>query len=131
MNIKSSIRPLGIIVVSLFGFLVIISQYADNSRFELTAQQMHDTVYDYDYTVDSLKMTKLDNPIVIDINEPTEFVARENVQNIPLSTILDEKHENLFNQSAPKVILSNDPVNAHEAWMLLTQLGYEGVFVME
>ncbi len=131
MNIKSSIRPLGIIMVSIFGFLVIISQYADNSRFELTAQQMHEVIQKADYIVDAKKLAQLDNPTLIDISAPTEFVAKDNVKNIPLSTILDEEYDPLFSNSSPKVILSSDPVNAHEAWMLLTQLGYEELFVME
>lgn len=129
---KSAVRPLGIIIVSLFGFLVIVTRYTDKGNFELSAQDMYAKVLSVNYTIERASLGQFNSPILIDIRGPESFIVQhqESVINIPVSSILDEEYKKLFKSDSPKIILAYDPVNAHEAWMLLTQMGYKQLFVM-
>ncbi|WP_421877911.1 rhodanese-like domain-containing protein [Marinoscillum sp.] len=130
---KASIRPLAIIILSMFGFLVIVSFYADKSQFELTAREMQVRVIATDYLLDSAKVSQLDSPIFIDIRDGHDFLMDQfnQAKNVPFSRLLDEDYSQVFSQQVPKVLLSYKSIPTHEAWMLLTQLGYEQVYVLE
>ncbi len=130
---KSSIRPLAIIVVSTFGFLLIVSFYADKNQFELTAKEVHDRVLITDYQLDSTAFVQLTDPYLIDIRDEHHYQIGhvDGAMNIPLSRILEEHYDELFQADRPKVILAHDPVKGHEAWMLLTQLGYSQLFLLK
>lgn len=130
---KASIRPLAIIILSMFGFLVIVSFYADKSQFKRTAREMQARVIATDYLLDSAKLSQLDNPIFINIRDEHDFLMDHfnQAMNVPLSRLLDEDYSQVFSQQVPKVLLSYKSIPTHEAWMLLTQLGYEQVYVLE
>ncbi|MFT7233814.1 MAG: rhodanese-related sulfurtransferase [Cyclobacteriaceae bacterium] len=130
---KSYIRPLGIIIISLFGFLLIISLYADKSNFEMNGKEMHQKVLSNYYTLSFGAEKQLENPILIDIRDAENFAINHLPKsiNIPLPSILDESNVDLFRKANPKVILAYEPIKAHEAWMLLSQMGFENLFVME
>ncbi|MFT6868222.1 MAG: rhodanese-related sulfurtransferase [Cyclobacteriaceae bacterium] len=130
---KSYIRPLGIIIISLFGFLLIISLYADKSNFEMNGKEMHQKVLSNYYTLSFGAEKQLENPILIDIRDADNFAINHLPKsiNIPLPSILDESNVDLFRKANSKVILAYEPIKAHEAWMLLSQMGFENLFVME
>ncbi len=130
---KSSIRPLGIITISIFGFLVILTMYNNKSNFQLTAKEMQAQVIMTNYVLHDSGISKLDNALLIDINEPHQYIISHAPEaiNIPLSQILDDEYQEYWVEDRPKILLSNDPIKAHEAWMLLTQLGIKGLFVSE
>ena len=124
---KSAIRPLAIIGISILGFLLIVVGYADTNKLKLTAEEMHTKISEADYLLEK----DIPSAQLIDIRSPEEFMLNnvEGTLNIPLSAILDKKYESIFGSEKPKVILAYDPIKAHEAWMLLTQLGYQNLFV--
>ncbi|WP_258099894.1 rhodanese-like domain-containing protein [Marinoscillum pacificum] len=128
---KSSIRPLGIIILSLFGFLLIVSFYADKSQFELTAKEMHGKVLHSGYRLDSTGLSQLVDPILIDIRNERSFLVDhlDHSVNVPLSQLLNDESLELIGQSRPKVIISDERIHANESWMLLTQMGYDSIFV--
>lgn len=130
---KPSIRPLAIITVSIFGFLVILTQYANKSDFEMTAKDIHKEVIKTNYVLNDSVLSKLENSSLIDIREPEQYIISHdtNAINIPLSSILNEEYQDIWRKDQPKILQSNDPVKAHEAWMLLTQLGIKSLFVNE
>lgn len=130
---KSSIRPLGIITVSIFGFLIILTMYNNKSNFEMTAQEMQVQVVMTNYALDSTAMAKLEGALFVDIRDPQEFITSgaSGTINIPLASILDDENVQFWRSNQPKVILSKDPVKGHEAWMLLTQMGVEGLFIKQ
>lgn len=124
---KSAIRPLAIIVISIFGFLLIIVRYADTNKLQLTAEEMHSKVSEIDY----LLKNDLPDALTIDIRSPQEYLTNsvEGSINIPMSSILDNKYETIFGSEKSKVILAHDPIKAHETWMLMTQLGYKNLYI--
>jgi|GEM_PF-3158963 len=128
---KSAIRPLGIITISLFGFLAIVSFYTDKSKLEYSGREMQEKALSTKYLLSEEEVHGLKNPQIVDIRDSKNYRLEheDDALNIPLSVILDEEYKNFFESSDPKVILAYDPVKANEAWMLMTQLGYENLYV--
>ncbi|MFY0624706.1 MAG: rhodanese-like domain-containing protein [Reichenbachiella sp.] len=130
---KSSIRPLGIITVSIFGFLIILTLFNNNSNFKLTAQEMHAKVILTNYMLDSAGIAEKENMIFVDLREPQEYLISHQKEaiNIPMSSLLEEQFQPIWGNNYPKVLYANSPIKGHEAWMLLTQMGVEKLFVSE
>ncbi len=130
---KYKIRPLGIIMVSIFGFLVILTFYTDKSQFELTGKEMHAKVLAANYKLSNEDALGMNGAKLVDIRDSKSFrlVPREGAINVPLASILSDENKAFFQTDAPKVLISDDAVQSHEAWMLLTQLGYENLYVTE
>ena len=130
---KPSIRPLAIITVSIFGFLIILTQYANKSNFEMTARDVHKEIIKTNYVLNDTEISKLKNSALVDIREPEQYIISHDPKaiNIPLSSLLDKEYQEFWHKDQPKILQSNDPVKAHGAWMLLTQLGIKGLFVNE
>ena len=120
-------------MVSIFGFLVILSFYTDKSQLELTGKEMHAKVIATNYRVAPEKVSDLTGALVVDIRDSKSFrlEPREGAVNVPLASILSDENKAFFATDAPKVLVSDDAVQAHETWMLLTQLGYENLYVTE
>ena len=78
-------------------------------------------------------MSDLEQPLIIDLRKPQIFAQKgmEGSINIPIAAILDQEYEQVFGDSNAKVLYADDPVNAHEAWMLLTQMGYKEIYVLK
>lgn len=129
---KSSIRPLSIIMISLFGFFLIITNYADKSDFQYSGKEMLEIVRSGSYTV-SLDTVKLNDEVIIDLRDSKQFSNNhfERAINIPLSDLLNTEYEDFFSSTSRKLLTSNDAADAHEAWMLLTQLGYKNLYVLD
>ena len=129
---KSSIKPLAIIIISIFGFLIIISHYADKSKLKLSAKEMQLIARATDYSINQKQLKDFQNTVLIDLREPNFYNVNHHDRaiNIPLSDILNEKFKNLFESEFPKVIQAHDPIKANEAWMLLTQLGYKKIYIL-
>ena len=130
---KSTLRTLGVIIVLFFGLLLLLTSKADKSDFKYSAREMLQLVTNTDYVIDSGYLKEMPGYTLIDLRKPEEFVLghAKDAINIPVASILDDKHKALFASDAPKVLLAHDPIRAHETWMLLTQLGHGNLWVME
>lgn len=130
---KSAIRPLAIIIVSLFGFLVIVSFYTDRSQLALTAREMQAKVLNNQYVVNIEQANKLPAVTFVDIRDGKAFrlAHKDGSINVPMAALLGEEYVSFFQNDSPKVMFSADPADAHEAWMLLTQMGYANLYVMD
>ncbi|XOV92909.1 MAG: rhodanese-like domain-containing protein [Bacteroidota bacterium] len=130
---KSSIRPIAIITISLFGFLVIISYYADESKFEFTGREMLEIVKDKNYMVSEDSIKSMGQVSLIDIRSQEQYIIKhiDGAVNVPLPDILNETHTDLLKNDTPKIIISDDQTKANETWMLLTQMGYSKVYVLK
>ena len=130
---KSTLRTLGVIIVLFFGLLLLFTTKADKSDFKYSAQEMLQLVSNTDYVIDSGHLKEMPQYTLIDLRKPEEFVQdhAEGTLNIPVASVLQDEHKTLFASDTPKVLLAHDPIRAHETWMLLTQLGYGNLWVME
>lgn len=129
---RSSVITLGIITVTFFGLLILLTRQAGQSNFKLNAQEMHQQAQKMDYVIQPGELTRMAGYKIIDLRAPGLSVPRhlQDTLTIPMAQLLDAEYQAFFEQRSPKVILAYDPTHAHAAWMLLTQLGYENLFVM-
>ena len=130
---RSTILTLGIIIVSFFALLILITSRAEKSNFKHSAQEMHQLATATDYVILPSELAKMPEYRLIDLRKPKAFIMahRDGAMNIPVSNILDDEFKTLFASAVPKVFLAHDPIHAHETWMLLSQLGYQNLLVME
>jgi rhodanese-related sulfurtransferase len=71
---------------------------------------------------------------LIDVRTPEEYenFHLDNALNIPLADILSPEWTDYLDQGVKMNILySNGTTSAHEAWMILRQLGYENNYVLQ
>ncbi|TRX54865.1 rhodanese-like domain-containing protein [Fulvivirga sp. M361] len=130
---RSTILTLGIIMVAFFALLIIVTSGVEKSSFKHSAQEMHRLATTTDYVILPSELAKMPEYRLIDLRKPKAFIIahKDGALNIPVSNILDDEFKMLFASAVPKVFLAHDPIHAHETWMLLSQLGYQNLLVME
>ena len=130
---RRSIITLGVIVVVFFSLLILLTSRIDQSEFEHSAHDMHVLIRDVDYVILPGELEEKRDHKLIDLRDPGRFAFHhlDGAINVPMASILEKKFQGLFSLDTPKVILAHDPIHAHTAWMLLTQLGYKNLFVMK
>jgi rhodanese-related sulfurtransferase len=128
---------LGVLVI-LLGFIFGIATIKVTSkyRFKKSASEMLGMV-----TTDKHKITFneasgliLDaNTVFVDIRTPKEYDGFhiQNAINIPYERLLDDEFANLFKRDQAKILYGNTSVTANAAWMILTQFGYENLYVLD
>ena len=125
--------PLAIVIISILGFFLIIVQVSEKSNLKYNAKEMHSKVISENYLLDKSKFDKLHEPKLIDIRNRETFTLKgiNGALNIPLSSILQEENLRQFKGPKAKVIIAYDPISANETWMLLSQMGYESIFILD
>jgi len=84
--------------------------------------------------VADLMIQKDPNLQLIDVRTPDEFLkfSLPGAINIPLSDLLSEEFKDLLDQDIKmNVFYSNGTLQANEAWMITTQLGYRNNYVLQ
>ncbi|MEO9474701.1 MAG: rhodanese-like domain-containing protein [Cyclobacteriaceae bacterium] len=99
----------------------------------MSAKQLHEQVLGRQYVIDSEQAVKMSNYQLIDIRKQEHYVVshEDGSLNVPLPSLLSEENQKLFKSDNTKIIMGHDPLKAHEAWMLLTQLGVENLYVLQ
>lgn len=107
--------------------------YAELSPEEL----LYKTSLNHYFTTDDVAnmMIKKDPLLIlVDIRTQQEFedYALPGSMNIPFDSLLSKNYQRYFNQDVYNVVLfSNGSLLADQAWLLLTRLGYENLYVMK
>jgi len=79
-------------------------------------------------------LTKNGNEIdLIDLRSPDQFLdnAITGAINIPFQRILEDEYRSYFTDNKLKVIYTDQESKAAEVWTLLTQMGYQNVYVLK
>jgi len=71
--------------------------------------------------------------VFVDIRTPKAYDGFhiQNAVNIPYERLLDDEFEDLFKGDQMKILYGNTSVQANAAWMILTQFGYEDLYVLD
>ncbi|RMG70460.1 MAG: rhodanese-like domain-containing protein [Bacteroidetes bacterium] len=134
---RSYLLGLGaVVLLALFALALITFQQIDPYAFPTPARGMVTRVQDGAHlltpaTVEAqLAAGELQ---VVDLRDPKRFAGYhlEGAVNIPLDRILDADFEPVLNSGKPTLLVSADGQQALQAWVLLTQYGYENLFVLE
>ena len=70
---------------------------------------------------------------VVDLRDPKRFASYhlDDATNVPLDRILDAEFVPVLGRGTPTLLVSHDGQQALQAWVLLTQYGYDNLFVLE
>lgn len=130
MNIN--IKILGVIIVFFFGLLLLLTSRMERSHLKYTAEEMVEKAKT-DYVVNKGDLQRLRGYMLVDLQEPQLFESDhfEGAINIPFATLLEEDSKEIWANNETKVITGATPMERHEAWMLLTQMGYEDLLVLQ
>ncbi len=128
---------LGSIVVILsiiFGIATI--KVTGKYRFKRSATEMLTRVNMHSQYLDITKakgLTRNDTVIFIDIRTPKEFAGYhiENSQNIPFDRLLDDDFVDILKDGRMKILYGSTSVGSNAAWMVLTQYGYDKLYVLD
>lgn len=128
--IINSGRTLALIVLSTFGFLLIITFSTRRSAMEYTARETYDIVSNTNYVVTTEVASMLNDPIVVTLASSPRETHQDAVM-ISLSEMLSDNSNEIWNSERPKLLVSDRSSETYEAWMLLTQMGYKDIYVLE
>jgi uncharacterized protein YacL len=125
-----NIRILGVIIIFFFGLLIFLTSRMEGSRFTYSAEEMFEKAQE-NYTLNEESLKDLKEPVIIDLNEPQIFANQslDGAINVPFAVILENEYQTFWRSNEPKVLTAREGTKAFEAWMLLTQMGYENLYV--
>lgn len=125
---------IAVIISIVFGFMTI--KVTGKYRFERSAYEMLERVNtrsQYLATTTAKDLTQNDTVTFIDIRTPKEFDGYhiENAQNIPFDRLLDDEHTEFLKNDQMKVLYGSTSVGSNAAWMILSQYGYDNLYVLD
>ena len=126
----------GIVVILSIVFGIATIKVTSKYRFERSANEMLDRVNTRSQYLGISKaeeLTQNDTVTFIDIRTPKEFDGYhiENAQNIPFDRLLDDEHIEFLKNDQMKVLYGSTSVGSNAAWMILTQYGYDNLYVLD
>jgi rhodanese-related sulfurtransferase len=70
---------------------------------------------------------------VVDLREPEHFAAYnlKGARNIPMKQVLDKSLKDFFESETPKLLVDQDGLQANQVWIILHQMGYPNLYVLE
>ncbi len=133
------IKLLGLIIVLLFAGLIFTSLKSSKKyRFNKAAEVQHSELIKANHFISpeeakALLSNQDDDYVIVDIRRPRDF---DNFHipgsvNIPLQRVLDDKFKPYLNNNKKKILYSAENIKANEIWLLLSQFGYDNLFVLQ
>ena len=124
-----------VIILSII-FGVATLKVTGKYRFQRSATEMLAKVNTQSQYLDMSEAKELvsnDTVIFIDIRTPKEFEGYhiENSLNIPFDRLLDDDFIGVLDNDQMKILYGNNSVGSNAAWMVLTQYGYDKLFVLD
>ena len=126
----------GLVVILSIIFGIATIKVTGKYRFERSANEMLDRVNTRSQYLDMSKAKELinnDTVTFIDIRTPKEFVDFhiEDAQNIPFDRLLDDEYTDILVSDQMKILYGSNSVGSNAAWMILTQYGYDKLYVLD
>ena len=136
---KPYLKILGLIVIALTAGLIFTSLKSSKKyKFKKTAEVQHSELVKGNHLINPDKARDIlskqsDNYVFVDIRNPREFdnFHIEGAVNVPLQRVLDDEFIPYLKDERKKVLYSNESIKANEIRLLLTQYGYDNLFVLQ
>jgi hypothetical protein len=130
------IRKYLLYILSLFLLLIIILAIPGRDSFRMGAEDVLEKIDSQDYIISTEQMEVLkekDNACPVYLGNPEDFDAYSlpGAVNLPLTDLSVKKIYESLNGSETYILYSDDLATSCQAWVLLTQMGYEKVFVLD
>jgi rhodanese-related sulfurtransferase len=126
----------GIVIILSIIFGVATLKVTGKYRFKRNATEMLVKVTTQSQYLDMSRVKELvrnDTVAIIDIRTPKEFAGFhiEEAQNIPFDRLLDDEFIEILESNQMKILYGSNSVGANAAWMVLTQYGYDKIYVLD
>jgi rhodanese-related sulfurtransferase len=141
MKLFENIKPRIIAAVFLIPMAVLLAFVPENKTnpYKLSAEELVGEIAQgsqYFYAEEVADYIIKEDPSIqlIDVRSSDEYEEYHlpGAINIPLSDILSEEWESYLDQNVlTNVFYSNGTVNANQAWLITTQLGYKNNYVLQ
>ena len=136
---KPYIKLLGLIVVVIAVGLVFTSLKSSKKyKFEMSAEELHGELVKESHYMDPNKAWEIisknnQDYIFIDIRNPREFdnFHIEGAVNVPMQRALDDEYIPELKNNKKKVLYCDESLKADQIRVLLTQYGYDNLFVLQ
>lgn len=135
------VKPRVILTTLVLILGLVIAMVPDNTikPYKLTAPEMVDEIRsgtEFISPDDLAHWIITNDPSIqlIDVRTPDDFesFSLNKAINIPLVNILNKAYVDYLDQDVKvNILYSNGTTNAHQAWMILRQLGYENNYVLQ
>ncbi len=129
----SNILPAGTVIFAIVIILGLIFIKQPDKEYTITGNEMLEKLLTFEQTIGPDKVVDIlfekDSLYrFIDLRSTPEFINDhiEGAINIPISHVLDNKYESIFNQDEKiNILYYSDHCGACGPWMVLSQLGYK------
>lgn len=134
---KPFLRVIAGLFILIAVFLIYTSfKHNQQFKFKVTAEDMHLKLLSDSHQVtpaEAQKLLKSDEYVFVDLSNPRqyEYFHIAGSYNVPFETVLDDAYKSLLKESKKKVLVSETGIRAEEIWNLLTQYGYNNLYVLE
>jgi hypothetical protein len=130
---NTRVKILGFLVVSFFAILLLVTSFTQKNQIVYKGEAMLEVVNKSNYLLDSTELAKIPLYLLIDLRSVEKAILHpvQGAINIPVAELLAKEQESIFQREGVKVFLSNDLQHANQAWMLMTQLGYQDIYVLD
>jgi len=133
------LKSLGLIVILLtLGLIIASIQSSKKYKFGTKAEKLHVQLLEGEHYIApesamELITKKDDKYIFVDIRNPREFdnFHLEGAVNVPLQRVLDDIYIPYLENDKIKVLYSNESIDADQVRLLLTQYGYDNLYVLQ
>jgi len=136
---KPYLKILGLVVIVLVVGLIFTSlESSKKYKFKKTAEVQHSELVKGNHLISPDKAREIllnqsEEYIFVDIRNPREFdnFHIEGAVNVPLQRVLDDEFIPYLKNAKSKILYSNESIKANEIRLLLTQYGYENLYVLQ
>ena len=133
------LKSLGLFIILLtIGLIIASVQSSKKYKFGTKAEALHAQLLEGKHYIDpnsamEILSRKDDNHIFVDIRNPREFdnFHMEGAVNVPMQRVLDDVYIPYLENDKVKVLYSNESIEADQIRLLLTQYGYDNLFVLQ
>lgn len=136
---KPYITLLGLLVVVIaIGLIVASIKSSKKYKFNKSAEALHAELVTTKHYIDpntawEIISKKNDEYIFVDIRNPREYenFHIEGAVNVPIQRALDDEYIPNLKNSKKKILYSNESIKADQIRLLLTQYGYDNLYVLQ
>ncbi len=134
---KPFLRVIAGLFIIIAVFLIYTSfRHNQKYKFSVSTEDMHAKILNGSHRItpaEAKKLLKNEDYIFVDLSNPRqyEYFHIEGSVNVPFEMVLNESYVSILEEDKNKVFISKDGIRAEEIWTLLTQRGYDNLFVLE
>lgn len=132
-------KALSVLVILIAAGLIFTSiQSSRKYKFDRRAEELHQQLIEATHYVDPSTAMEIisnqdDNYIFVDIRNPRDFANFhiEGAVNVPIPRILDDVYIPYLESDRKKILYSDESIEADQIRLLLTQYGYDNLYVLQ